>query len=76
MRDDPLVGPAAIPPSQSIPGETDPAADILKPLLAGHLILPHSKCIAISQRGGGASRKHGSEQDEGADMRAIGYEVA
>jgi hypothetical protein len=75
MRDDPLVGPAALPPSQPVPSEADPATDPLESLLAGHLVLPCCKCTTVSQRGGDEPWEYRREQDESADMRAIGYEV-
>jgi hypothetical protein len=55
MRDDAVMGPAALAASLAVPRQAYPAADPLRPLLARHAILPLGELPAVQEGGRGES---------------------
>jgi hypothetical protein len=51
MRDNTVLGPAALAPGITVSGQTHPAADSRRPLFAGYHLLFALELPTISQRG-------------------------
>lgn len=75
VRNNPLMGPASLPSSLSVPRQAHPAANSLQSLLTRHSVLFAGQLPPVPARGRGKPWKHRCEQDTGVDMRTLGHEA-
>lgn len=69
------MGPAEIPASLAVPGQTYPATNSGIPLLQGHPVCADRQLPAIQQGDSDQSRKQRGQQNEGPGERTAGHEA-